>query len=90
MKYIKGNIFFVAITSSISAGVGYIAAGQINRFIGLKAMMILTFAGICVSVAPLNFINPESTDLVWLVYVCINGYKFFNSAGFTMIYVVNG
>ena len=73
-KYIEGNIFFIGIISAISEGLGYIIGGQVSRFIKLKPMIILIFAGICVSVAPLNFINPEQTDSVWLVYVCINGY----------------
>ena len=58
-------------TSGVAAGIGYFAASQVADLIRMKTAFIIILLGVVISVAPLNFVDPEETNLGWLV-----GYHF--------------
>ena len=57
--------------------------------LNMKTAFIIILLGVVISVAPLNFVDPEETNLGWLVTISINGFRFFNAAGFTTVYLAN-
>ncbi|CAI2364767.1 unnamed protein product [Moneuplotes crassus] len=85
IKYIKGNLYFLTIVSTVSDCTATMLAGLLQKLLNTKRTLLISYISAMICGLPLII----SSDTKWLIPFCIFGAKFGLAVGFNMIYFIN-
>lgn len=85
LKYIKGNLYFLALIQTISDVSATLVSGGLQKILTTRRTLLVSYVSALLFGIPLVL----AMDAKWIIPVCIFGSKFGLAVGFNMIYFVN-